>query len=475
MPKIPDDASKDNNSDSGTLPGYRNWAETRGHAYGEVVSNIPYNERILSENRSETIERELERFFVEEQNKNGSEAEKLAIRVLEEANEESYQIIKEAEAKGYLPDFHLHEPWHPKPFLNGEIVTYPYQHDSVILYTGISKHFFFHEDSDKNWERSRVQQSILEIGEIPAVDDPSAGKGNFFGFLKVAKQHSSKSKVGGAVLEVQIPSEKLTTIFGQLGFYKNLTELREKEGKAKYMDQNSQYDGLTALREDLGTPEGFREKCLETDLEKVHFKINGSIPLEWIKGVWDTENSEKPIFVSLEDFVKTLKSQYGDHVSGRSDIKPEKAREEILNEINSYKNVYKDIENLRKSLETIQRHLEYESKSGRLAGPAGDLEEELKNYDNSLSKLRKDLERKFQVNVGKPKSVKVNEIKKESKAIKNQIKEVESGLKEAVADEQQHAQKTNWDKQKFKQEKFLEKRLEKNLADMIIKIPFIED
>lgn len=117
--------------DPDPLPDYRNWAEKRGHAYGEIVAKTPYKRRVLSENRSNEIASELKDYFIHEEERSEEEAENLTSRVLNHASQKSFEVVKNAEPKGYLSNFNLHEPWHPKDFLNGDLITYPYQHDSA--------------------------------------------------------------------------------------------------------------------------------------------------------------------------------------------------------------------------------------------------------------------------------------------------------------------------------------------------------
>jgi|GEM_PF-4030159 len=439
MPKIPEEAFR-NREKKEKL--YKNWAKNRGHAYDAVPSNISYADRILAENRKKEVFKELQNFLRQEKGLSAGEAEKTAEQMLNKGGKKAAKTIAEAEAEGYLPDFRLHEPWHPKPFLNGSLITYPYQHDSVIVYTGINKHMFFKEDSGKRFSGSRAPSSIIKTGKIPPTNDHK-GVGNYLGFLEVAKHYAKKSRqmsdheVGGAVLEVQIPTEKLITIVDQMGRYKNLSELRER----------------------FETPEQFWRKCQDTRLEEIHFKVEGNIPLDWITGVWDTENNQKPIFTPLDDFLKTLSSQYIEDMPDEE--LAEKERQEILEEMDVYKELFQALKQVKDGYSNIEHP------------PIGkDRRQLISEYNNALENANKVLAQEFGFNPN-PAEASYKEVKESSQKVESLIIDAAEGLKEALADEQQHIHETDWDREKIKEEKIFEKQVEKRLAEKIMKIPLI--
>jgi hypothetical protein len=386
---------------------------------------------------------ELEKFFTEEKGFEPSQAEKHVEKTLSSPCRKSLENILEAEKQGHLTDFHLHEPWHPKPFLNGNLVTFPLQHDSVIVYTGINKHYFFHEDSDKRYKKSRTKRSILETREIPGRKDRK-GEGNYLGFLEVSEHYARKysDEVGGAVLELQIPPEKLAVV-----------DQRHREGIP--------LKNISELRKAFKNPEKFREECIGENQEDVHFNVSGPLKLEWVTGVWDVENSEKPVFTSLDEFVKTLKSQYGDHVSGREDIKADKNRKQILEEIEECKNLYRSVEQVKKNLKNFTTNL-------------GSKEEKIQEFNNSVEKSREILEKEFGITRDKRNVLSYEEFKNNFESVAAQVKDAESGLKEALADEQQRAHETDWDREKFREEKFFEERVEERLGELILEIPVVK-
>jgi len=285
---------------------------------------------------------------------------------------------------------------------------------------------------------------------MPPTDD-HAGKGNYLGFLEVAKRRARGSKtksnhnIGGAVLEVQIPSEELIVIADRKmpkQEFHNLTELRN-EYKHK-----GDYQG----------PEAFWRDCQDTDVEKVHFKVKGSLKTDWITGVWDTENSQKPIFVPLEDFLKTLASQYTQEMPGKE--LAEKERQEILQEMEVYKELLQALKNTKDSFDNLEHP------------PIGkDREQLTAEYNEALENANKVLAEEFGFEPN-PAEASYEEVRENSQEVESLITDAAEGLKEALADEQQHIHE-NWDKEKMKEEKIFEKRLEKDLADKVMRIPVI--
>ena len=59
--------------------------------------------------------------------------------------EDKYFFDKQSEKPGDLTDFRLHELWYPKHLLKGDPSSYTLEQDSLTVYTGIKKHYFFRE------------------------------------------------------------------------------------------------------------------------------------------------------------------------------------------------------------------------------------------------------------------------------------------------------------------------------------------
>lgn len=364
----------------------------------------------------------------------------------------------------YRKDAYQGKPWHLKPFMEGNRVTYPYDHESVVLYTGVNKHIFFREESDKRPESSRNPKSVLNQGELRAGNFMASeggqgihAEGIFFGFLGVAHaysvKHTKESGIGGAVLEIQVPVESLTTITPRNP--KGLNSRKE-------------------LDDEMGSPEEFRKRCqYYENAESIHWVYTDSIPLENVTGVWDVENSRKPKFYGLKEFLKTLKSQYPEHVPGDSrhgELNKKKERQKILNELEEYKQILSYLKEMDLNYRYLMEELERIEKGRE---PREDINSLIRQYNQERRELGEALSADFGIEEDEINSVKKSAIENKPNEIYNRIKKAKAAAKEAIADEQDHIQRNDWNVEAMKKEKIFETRLEERIAEMIHQIPLI--
>lgn len=78
------------------------------------------------------------------------------------SGENKKKLISEAAESGYLDEIHLRTPWHPKPFLEGKIETFPYEHETVILYSAITIEEFFVNGGDTQHARSALRDNYFK-------------------------------------------------------------------------------------------------------------------------------------------------------------------------------------------------------------------------------------------------------------------------------------------------------------------------
>jgi hypothetical protein len=371
----------------------------------------------------------------------------------------------------YRKKYYQGDPWHPKPFLKGKRVTFPYEHDSVVLYSGINKHLFFDKKSPKKPENSRSSESILKTGKIPAgPEHQTGGKGVYFGFTRVAEMVAKDSvkkinhNIGGAVLEVQIPSKNIITI--------DLLSLN-------HPDYKGEYRSLDELKERFGTVEKFWRFCQDNqDGEKIQWKTERDLPLKYVTGVWDVENSRKPIFTSFKEFLKNLKSQYGEHIPDSSnhvlaDLKVNKERKQILEETEEYKQVLEKAKILSKKTNNFNNILRSLKQTGYSKTTQKRLKKNLKEFNSGREEVSEILETEFDVEDSKP-VIQLKNLTGNLSEMEELVKSAEEGLKEAIADEQEHYYKENWNKKDIKKEQFFEERVEDRLGEMILQLPFIQ-
>jgi len=399
-------------------------------------------------------------------------------------------------SSGYGPYRKKHyrgDPWHLKPFLKGNRVTFPYQHDSVILYTGINKHIFFHQDSEKRPRKSRnpksiLTQRVLNPGNSHINSNPNAKghrtEGVFFGILPVAKHFATQYNhhLGGAVLEIQIPTKALITLIRKLSD-EEILRYKAKHGKDPEMFETiTSSEGLERLKEKFGSPEGFRRKLLtEEDKgrsgEGIQWVVEQEIPLKYITGVWDVENSRKPVFTSFDEFLKTLKSQYGEDLPTESeyvsDINREKIRRKILEEAEEYKEILElagfleaKIRNFRQILNMIEKD-GYDREKGR------GLIQRIDRYNEKRKELSELLQRDFDVDDSKP-VIQLKNLPADLANMEEIVTSAEEGLREAIADEQQHYHKINWRRKDIKKEQIFEQRVNQKIGKLILRLPSIQ-
>ncbi len=399
----------------------------------------------------------------------------------------------------YREKYYQGDPWHLKPFLKGNRVTFPYEHDSVVLYTGVNKHIFFHKESDERPRKSRNAKSVLEQGELKPGNqgggDPkaegTATEGIFFGILPVAKNyatHHSHDSVGGAVLEIQIPSKILKTIVEKNAGPKEVQAYIQKKGSSPpsswYNNVFKPPNPLEKMKEVYGSPNELRKRVLQAEEqgskgEAIQWVVEQEIPLKYITGVWDVENSRKPVFSTFEEFLKNLKSQYGEHVPSDSNyisgLEVKKERKEILEEAEEYKDILDLVEvRLNTPIRTFGQLLNQIEQDGYDEDKGGRLIQRVDKYNERREELSEILETEFNVEDDSKPAIQLKNLPENLSEMEETIKSVEEGLKEAIADEQQHYQKENWSKKDIKKEQIFEERVEQELGELILKLPFID-
>lgn len=404
-------------------------------------------------------------------------------------------------SSGYGPYRKKHyqgDPWHLKPFLKGNRVTFPYQHDSVVLYTGVNKHIFFNKDSDERPRKSRNPKSVLEQGVLnpgnqgggDSEAEGTATEGIFFGMLPVAKNyatHHSHDSVGGAVLEIQIPSKILKTIVEKNAGPKEIQAYIQEKGSSPpsswYNNIFKPPNALEKMRKVYGSPNQLRKRVLQAEEqgskgEAIQWVVEQEIPLKYITGVWDVENSRKPVFTSFEEFLKNLKSQYGEnvppdsnHISG---LEVKKERKQILEEAEEYKEILNLVEvGLNSKIRQFGQVLNQIKQDGYDEDKERNLIQRIDRYNEKREEVSEILQTEFDVDDPKP-VIQLKNLPANLSDMEEFVKSAEEGLKEAIADEQEHYHKENWNKEEIKKEKFFEERVEQQLGELILKLPFIE-
>jgi len=221
------------------------------------------------------------------------------------------KVVESAQKKGYLEEFRLAGPWHPKNFYEGDLVTYLYQHNTAVTYRGISRKYMYKANAiESDSERSAKHKvSILNSGHLKRGSHVGEEERNYIWTtpsLKNARNYARNTNgKSGLVLELQIPTKWM--IFGA----KN----------DAYIAKN-----LNEMHEIFGTPEKFREHLLENwNSEQISFRVDHDLPIEYIKGVWDTETDQEPNFYPLyskkrKDIIEVMREIEPKKIPRKSDF-----------------------------------------------------------------------------------------------------------------------------------------------------------
>nr|EGQ40234.1 MAG: hypothetical protein J07AB56_09620 [Candidatus Nanosalinarum sp. J07AB56] len=254
-------------------------------------------------------------------------------------NQKKKQLISDAVSKGYV-SFSLNLPWHASLALDrSQPDTYPFQHSSMLLYTGQDKHMFLKEEEKQflheKYDEPRNPESILKQGylrrgvshndRVPAVSENAADTRNVSpdtpeergtripGIYCSATpqvprgyaESSEDSLLGtGVVLELQIPSKWITAFFRGPG-----------EG-----DAGPKLHNLEQMKNKIEHPSRIRELLQNDALPFEFIERSAPLPLEYITGVWDPERTPKPAFVPMEEFVPLIRSDIDKKLPDKSQM-----------------------------------------------------------------------------------------------------------------------------------------------------------
>jgi hypothetical protein len=303
------------------------------------------------------------------------------------ADGENFRILEKAAEKGYIQNSNFRRPWHIRPFLQKHPVSFPYQHDEVVLYWGTSNAIFFKEEFTP--DELDNQKSVLTTGHMSSGENEIGGSidmENFedqwgaesaiwLGFPNVAYHFAEKKNryegMGGVVLEIKISTDTLETMVAPL----------KKRSKDTGSSTNKALSGLDEIIEEFDeerfdTPlQAFYHYCnlarrtdphqdLET-AEIVHFAIQHGIELSEVVRVWDVENMEsyqgtewfyeEPVWETLDEYIKHLKNRYGEKLPGKeNDESKEKFRDYIRKELRFLEEAETDIEKIGKLVSEIE-------------------------------------------------------------------------------------------------------------------------
>ena len=305
----------------------------REHSYAELVSSIDWTERFieegLRENDREWLENGLIRFLIDQQGMKEEQARQKVKEMMDEGGIDFKKTVNTAERKGFLEDFRLNEPWHPKTFYEEEFVSYTFQHASVIVYRGMRRRFFYKASVQNEDERSRKHPTSI-FNHQYLRPGSSLQQGDEQEFIWTTPSLDEARGYGSIVLEIQVPVKWLVFGAKRKEEVSNLEEIHERfESPQKfhsYLSENWSRSGTT-------------------------FKINREIPVHYVRGGWDMERHDNPEFFPL----------YSEQEKDLIDVMKEVDGEKIPENPSITKN-WKDSDEIVKQRKSIERALQHDYK-----------------------------------------------------------------------------------------------------------------
>lgn len=371
---------------------YNDHAAHHEHDYGELISSIHFEEKVFEEiDREHFIEglanyiRNEEIEILDNRKKRSDsfdKAKKVFEKRLEGLNLNPSQAIIMVESAiefGYIWDFKLEQPWHPKIFLNEDrLTTFPYQHKYVVSYSGKPKHLFFNSQGkeyilqEAPFNNFYNPNSILEQGRIRA--SSFHGKAEKGGNIA----HPSEAEA----LDVAIFTSNLkSALSGPYGF--TGAGVTDQNGRgyeeniifeincpSNFLIQhtsNDRWESTEELLREFGNPSSYRDYLDENwnQIDEMDFKLSlkekqsaGDIflPIEYIQGVWDREAHPKtPHFIPFKDYCKLIKAEFPSKVPDLNQSHVDGGSK--LSEIKRKKNKKVEIKKELKGLRKYSRHL----------------------------------------------------------------------------------------------------------------------
>lgn len=292
-----------------------NYPSKRPHAYDSYISSVDWIERIISEGVEENSKKwlltDIASFLNEEYGVPNSHPNQPAMwkavelmdgyereipenvmaaePVVRDKSARERKIIfkkmvEEAHQKGYMENFRLAEPWHPAAFLSGDFVSYPYQHNTAIVYRGITRDNYYLEEQKPEDKGGSMRNpiSILNQGYLNpgnSFNDDNEDAVWTTPFLQTAQGYGSRQvdNNSGIVLEIQAPTKWIQCGAHGVRLTHNLEEIQQE----------------------FGSPENYRNHVQGGGVN-VSLLLRPKLPIKYVTGVWDLQFFDEPYFIPLQ-------------------------------------------------------------------------------------------------------------------------------------------------------------------------------
>lgn len=324
---------------------YRRAAQKNDHNYGDIISSENLIEEVFEKIDEDHLISGLASYLAQSSVVSGKasgeltkkRARRKASNLVEEGNmSEIKNHVTQAIEGGYIYDFRLEQPWHPKNFFDEDkLTTFPYQHKFIVGYTGKPKHIFFSSEG-----KEYITNHIRGVNEVKELNNPKSilvqgrlnsgcwvadenghelkEKAIYFAGVKEANGYPIKSPVAGSKDEN-----------GEVVYESNVVlEICIPSNFAIFHSKYERWETVEELKNEFGSPMKLKKDLMRTWTirDTKEFKIakkssqndgRSFLPIKYITGVWDMEwfdwkkeKSKKPYFLGLKHYINFLYDKY---------------------------------------------------------------------------------------------------------------------------------------------------------------------
>lgn len=421
------------------------------------------------------------------------------------SEEDKKKLISQAIENGYLDEVHLRTPWHPKPFLEGKIETFPYEHESAILYTNVTVNELFVGGGPKHI-RSALADNYFkpenDWADLPEPDEMDFDKwsgnelGIYMGFLNIGETFGSyisrKYNTEVLLLEVEIPTDKLNTL------------VRKKEDRKKGNIKYSKED-MIDLQSLQGMEKEFNEQGFENPIEAFHhycqkvasaknlgkaegiqFGVRHAIPFGWVRGAWDKQEHYEPLFEPLDKVIERLENRHPIKMPGvtSKEERKELIKEQIEQEYTHLVQMDQDAKDILEIIKEVDNELaqlsepvsgskslsEKEAEAlvdfliSKLSEPLG--------YNSHYKRMRRKM--KYMINFSLEESPKIeflDQLMEEIDEIRNRAEKILQITDEDFEEEIEKAAQNHWNLKDLEKKRDFREKIEEDLVKLIENLP----
>jgi primosomal protein N'' len=403
----------------------------------------------------------------------------------------------------YRPERYDGDPWHPRPFLEGEYDDLPHERDSVVLYSGISSAMFWKREYTPQEivnQASSLKSRYIYAGNSVHPDGPvdssvisDEDPGVYMGVLSIAYFFASDfvgngtDAPDGAIMEVQVPSSEISTLIAPQNVRLNRRDWRVRPGN--YVGRPDTQSVLDELSKDMrrlnanDSRQVYREylrTCAETQSKDkifqagiIHWAVPHEIQVGSVKAVWDLAYSRKPAWESLEEYVRSLREKYPGKVPEGE--RGNTLRTKIKRHAQNSENVLEMLEEVENLLLNIKVNTE-KAKKGRQT-PAyyrrhqQEILQYLELYEEKLSQLEEAMESDLGIQVEFQTVDSIDKFLKEVNFWHEHAEGITERISEMINEEKSRAHKEDWDHEEVQKEERFEERMDQEISDDISKLP----